>query len=207
MCYYSVTALYRRPSVQSGNGLRNQSYNQQEVCLLHRPERRQSRSGSSSSSEPDAPARFARRRRAAAQNAAARTAAAGPSRGGLAAEVHRVAEGGADGAGVGRALLEVGVVVVGGPRSASCAQLFVELRRRVGVAVERRGCAGMCRSAERLDVACRRRPLAGRPLRFLCSAIELGRERERVSSPWLFCSILYSMLQCYIASIRCYSTT
>jgi len=23
--------------------------------------------------------------------------------------------------------------------------------------------------------------------------------------PWLFCSILYSMLQCYIASIRCYS--
>jgi len=23
---------------------------------------------------------------------------------------------------------------------------------------------------------------------------------------WLFCSILYSMLQCYIASIRCYST-
>ena len=24
---------------------------------------------------------------------------------------------------------------------------------------------------------------------------------------WLFCSILYSMLQCYIASIICYSTT
>jgi len=110
--------------------------------------------------EPDAPARRARRRRAAAQNAAARTAAAGPSRGVPAAKVHRVAEGGADGAGVGRALLEVGVVVVGGPRSASCAQLRVELRRRVGVAIERRGCAGMWRSAERLDVACRRRPLA-----------------------------------------------
>ena len=40
-------------------------------------------------------------------------------------------------------------VVVGGPLSACCAQLRVELRRRVGVAVERRGCAGMCRSAER----------------------------------------------------------
>jgi len=26
------------------------------------------------------------------------------------------------------------------------------------------------------------------------------------SIPWLLCSIPYSMLQCYIASIRCYST-